>query len=192
MTTRTEEIIYKMLTESTGTNMMDSGMANNRHWQQNQLRTLEDFKKDELVEIDKKYNEITLNIFPFLNEFLEYDSDQTENLNNYLAWHELENNLNNVMSYFNHELPSHIVQSAYSDSSKHINSYNEDCILSQTIQVIYSGDLYENDLMGISIHNGADVRGGYTDFKLFNVDVDGLFNFSADSWNHLLEEKEEA
>jgi len=185
MTTRTEEIIYKMLTESTGTNMMDSGMANNRHWQQNQLRTLEDFKKDELVEIDKKYNEITLNIFPFLNEFLEYDSDQTENLNNYLAWHELENNLNNVMSYFNHELPS-------SHSSKHINSYNEDCILSQTIQLVYSGDFYDHELTALSIHNGADVRGGYTDFKIFGADFDGLFNFSADSWNHLLEEKEEA
>ena len=81
----TEQVIYEMLTESTGTNFLDSGGDNGRFWQRNQLRTLEDFKKDELLEIDKKYNEITLNIFPFLNEHLEYDSDQTKNLNNYLT-----------------------------------------------------------------------------------------------------------
>ena len=55
----TEQVIYEMLTESTGTNFLDSGGDNGRFWQRNQLRTLEDFKKDELVEIDKKYNEIT-------------------------------------------------------------------------------------------------------------------------------------
>ena len=178
----TEQVIYEMLTESTGTNFLDSGGDNGRFWQRNQLRTLENFKKDELVEIDKKYNEITLNIFPFLNEHLEYDSDQTENLNNYLVFHELENNLNNVMSYFNHELPC-------SDSSKYINSYNEDCILSQTIQLVYSGDFYDHELTALSIHNGADVRGGYTDFKIFGADFDGLLNFSNDSWSHLLEEE---
>ena len=185
MTTRTEEIIYKMLTESTGVNMMDSGMANNRHWQQNQLRTLEDFKKDELVTVDRKYNEITLNIFPFLTECLEYNGNETRDLNAHLLECNRYNEADSVMSYFNNELFK-------DDSAQQLNSYNDECLLSQTIQVIYSGDLYNNDLMAISIHNGADVRGGYTDFKLFNVDVDGLFNFSADSWNHLLEEKEEA
>jgi len=185
MTTRTEEIIYKMLTESTGTNMMDSGMANNRHWQRNQLRTLEDFKKDELVTVDRKYNEITLNIFPFLTECLEYNGNETRDLNAHLLEWNRYNEPDSVMSYFNNEL--------FPDNYAHqLNSYNDDCLLSQTIQVIYSGDLYDNDLMAISIHNGADVRGGYTGFKLFNVDVDGLFNYSPYSWDHLLEEKEEA
>ena len=45
----TEQVIYEMLTESTGTHFLDSGGATGRHWQQNQKRTLEDFKKDELV-----------------------------------------------------------------------------------------------------------------------------------------------
>jgi len=186
MTTRTEEIIYKMLTESTGTNMMDSGMANNRHWQQNQLRTLEDFKKDELVEIDRKYDEITLNIFPFLNEFLEYNYEETNKLYKYLLEYNYDfNNSNSVMNYFDEEL-------FIEEESKQLNSYNEDCILSQTIQLVWTGDFPTNDLVALSIHNGADVRGGYTDFKLFNADFDGLLNFSNDSWSHLLEEKEEA
>ena len=66
MTKTTEQVIYEMLTESTGTNFLDSGGDNGRFWQRNQLRTLEDFKKDELVEIDKKYNEINLNIIIIL------------------------------------------------------------------------------------------------------------------------------
>tara|TARA_R110000787_G_scaffold261380_1_gene366744 strand:- start:25 stop:588 length:564 start_codon:yes stop_codon:yes gene_type:complete len=187
MTTRTEEIIYKMLTESTGVAMMDSGGDNNRHWQQNQLRTLEDFKKDDLVTVDRSYDypEITLNIFPFLNECLEYNGNETRDLNAHLLECNRYNEADSVMSYFNNELFK-------DDYAQQLNSYNDDCLLSQTIQVIYSGDLYDNDLMAISIHNGADVRGGYTDFKLFNVDVDGLFNYSPYSWDHLLEEKEEA
>ncbi len=45
MTKTTEQVIYEMLTESTGTNFLDSGGDNGRFWQRNQLRTLEDFKK---------------------------------------------------------------------------------------------------------------------------------------------------
>jgi hypothetical protein len=41
----TEQAIYEMLTESTGTHFLDSGGATGRHWQQNQKRTLEDLKK---------------------------------------------------------------------------------------------------------------------------------------------------
>ena len=178
----TEQVIYEMLTESTGTNFLDSGGDNGRFWQRNQLRTLEDFKKDELVSIDTKYNEITLNIFPFLNEFLEYDQDENEHFNDYLKANGFNNDNESTQIYFENALFNGF-------ECHHINTYNEDCILSQTLQIIYSGDIYENETIALSIHNGADVRGGYTDFKIFGADFDGLFNFSADFWNHLLEEE---
>ena len=178
----TEQVIYEMLTESTGTNFLDSGGDNGRFWQRNQLRTLEDFKKDELVEIDKKYDEITLNIFPFLNEFLEYDQDENEHFNDYLKANGFHNNTESAFTYFENALFNGF-------KCHHINTYNEDCILSQTLQIIYSGDIYENETIALSIHNGADVRGGYTDFKIFGADFDGLLNFSNDSWSHLLEEE---
>ena len=179
----TEEIIYAMLTESTGTNFLDSGGDKGRFWQRNQTKTLEDFKAQELLEIDHKYNEITLNIFPFLNEHLEYNYEETNNLYKYLLKYNYDfNNSNNIIDFFNAELFPE-------EESKQLNSYNEDCILSQTIQLIWSGDLHDHDLVALSIHNGADVRGGYTDFKIFGADFDGLLNFSNDSWSHVLEEE---
>ena len=73
----------------------------------------------------------------------------------------------------------------------HINTYNDDCILSQTLQIIYSDSIFESDnqIIALSIHNGADVRGGYTDFKIFGADFDGLLNYSFESWSHILEEE---
>jgi hypothetical protein len=44
MTKTTEEIIYEMLTESTGTNFLDSGGDNGRFWQRNQTKTLKTSK----------------------------------------------------------------------------------------------------------------------------------------------------
>ena len=48
MNFETEQQIYNMLTESTGTHFLDSGGGSGRHWQQNKKRTLEDFKKDKV------------------------------------------------------------------------------------------------------------------------------------------------
>ncbi len=184
MTKTTEQVIYEMLTESTGTNFLDSGGDNGRFWQRNQLRTLEDFKKDELVSIDTKYNEITLNIFPFLNESLEYDQDENEHFDDYLKANGFYNNMESAVTYFEKALFNGF-------KGHHINTYNDDCILSQTLQIIYSDSIFEseNQIIALSIHNGADVRGGYTDFKIFGADFDGLLNYSFESWSHLLEEE---
>ena len=180
----TEQAIYEMLTESTGTHFLDSGGATGRHWQRNQKRTLEDFKKDELVVYDSKYDEITLNIFPYLNEFLEYDDLENLRLHKYLnqkGWH---NDTDSVQAYFNKCL-------YVGYKVGHINSYNEDCLLSQTVQIIYSGDLFDHELIALSIHNGADVRGGYTDFKIFGADIEGLLGWHPEHWEHIREEYED-
>ena len=180
----TEQVIYEMLTESTGTHFLDSGGATGRHWQRNQKRTLEDFKKDELVVYDSKYDEITLNIFPYLNEFLEYDDLENLRLHKYLnqkGWH---NDTDSVQAYFNKCL-------YVGYKVGHINSYNEDCLLSQTVQIIYSGDLFDHELIALSIHNGADVRGGYTDFKIFRADIEGLLGWHPEHWEHIREEYED-
>ena len=42
----TDEMIYSMLTESTGTNMLDSGGDSDRHWQRNQDKSFEDFNNE--------------------------------------------------------------------------------------------------------------------------------------------------
>ena len=180
----TEQVIYEMLTESTGTHFLDSGGAAGRHWQCNQFKTLEDFKKDEMVVYDSKYDEITLNIFPFLNECLEYDHYENQRLRHYLNENRYINNCASIEKYFNKCL-------YIGYNVGHINSYNEDCLLSQTVQIVYSGDLFDHELIALSIHNGADVRGGYTDFKIFGADIEALLNWHPESWEHIREEQED-
>jgi hypothetical protein len=151
----TEQAIYEMLTESTGTHFLDSGGATGRHWQRNQIKTIQDFKNQELVIYDPTFDEITLNIFPFLNEHLEYEEEQTENIGVF-------------------------------------NSYNCDSCLSQVIQFVYAGDFYEDNIIALSIHNGADVRGGYTDYKIFSGDYESLLcMISPEQWDHLRDEYED-
>lgn len=55
-----------------------------------------------------------------------------------------------------------------------INTYNGECLLSQTLQFIYfeyEGDSY----VLLQVHGGCDVRGGYTDAKVFGCDEGILY-----------------
>ncbi len=58
-------------------------------------------------------------------------------------------------------------------------------ILSQVLLFCWVDDLYDNEHVALSIHGGCDVRGGYTDFKIFDWDVDTFFNFHPDYWDDL-------
>ena len=50
-----------------------------------------------------------------------------------------------------------------------INTYNYECHLSQTIQFMLFDDGYGNTYVCLQIHNGCDVRSGYTLPKIFYV-----------------------
>ena len=69
----------------------------------------------------------------------------------------------------------------YTHQNKKINciyTYNEENVLSQDIQFVFGGDIYESDIIALSIHNGADARGGFTDYKFFRIDWDQFLNYS--------------
>ena len=51
--TDTQKLVYAMLTENTGTHLCDSGGANGRMWQRNQVKTIEDFDNEQEQTIDK-------------------------------------------------------------------------------------------------------------------------------------------
>lgn len=66
-----QEIIYKMLTENTGKHFLDSGGSSNRHWQRNQVKTLDDFinESEQTFEVgfdkDGKADEVLRNVSVF-------------------------------------------------------------------------------------------------------------------------------
>lgn len=162
----TEQLIYSMLTENTGSHPCDSGGINGRGWQRNQAKSLDDFRAEPeaTLNIDNDYFDITVSLFHYLTsnlqqnelckEFNEMPCDQWNGeyygtSNEQQCW--LEDNGFLALSEF--------------------NSYNWDSNLSQVIQ----GTRFERDgdyYVLLQIHNGADVRGGYTDAKLFLVNAD--------------------
>ena len=51
--TKTQKLVYAMLTENTGTHFLDSGGTNGRRWQRNQAKTIEDFDNEQEQVIEK-------------------------------------------------------------------------------------------------------------------------------------------
>lgn len=165
-----QKVIYDMLTESTGTHMLDSGGGSNRHWQFNQLKSIDDFKNEPHIKIedkDTKYPYAEISVFHHLVNSLEYLEDETNDLNLWLDDINRQSTLDNVSEYMAENYANDDMNLVHCT-----NTYNADCSLSQTLQYISVGDTYDCDVIALSIHNGADVRGGYTDYKLFRINCE--------------------
>jgi hypothetical protein len=181
----TKKLIYEMLTECTGKHICDSGFDNGRHWQRNQKKSIEDFENEPEEHIYKEDGYIyrDLSVFHYLselqlddicNEFNKIntdcnDWDATTNDDNFIygvskeAWHELTE-FNDVAI------------------DRTWNTYNGESDLTQVLQ---GSNLTINDdeYILIQIHNGADVRGGYTDAKLFKLNDVGLIHSYLFEWS---------
>lgn len=169
-----ENTIYGMLTESTGTHMLDSGGANGRHWQRNQKKSLEDFKSapSATVEISiynhggKEFAEFSkvVDLFHLLNNVLDLDDLCKE-------YNALEcGNWNGDYYGTDLEQCEFLHCSGLVPKGESFNTYNWENNLSQVL----IGQVFDHDITGdkyvlLQIHNGADVRGGYTDAKLFRL-----------------------
>lgn len=185
---KTKELIYKMLTECTGKDMCDSGGDSGRHWQRNQ-KTIKDFENEpeEHIYKDGDYIYRDLSVFHYLSE-LELD-----NICN--RFNRIQRQSDNWNSDFDSDVfvygVSSEAQQVLEYHNKVIinrswNTYNGECDLTQCLQgANLTINNYEYIL--IQIHNGADVRGGYTDAKLFKLNYEGLIH----SYLYEYEEQEE-
>jgi len=162
------QVIYNMLTEDTGTHMCDSGGASGRHWQKNQKKSIEDFINEpyETLETDGDYKYYSRSLFHHLNETCEYLEQETEDFNNWVK-QDLYNYDNQNGRAFNdlYDVQEYMSKT-YDYDFKCENTCNFENDLNQGC--VYVFDL-DTDIIALSIHNGADCRGGYTDFKLFRI-----------------------
>jgi len=167
----TKQLVYEMLTESTDKHFLDSGGNDNRGWQRNQKKTIEEFEneEEELYKLDAKYKEIhrTVSVFHYLTNNLEIDEICEE-------FNEIQDNSDNWdadadVYGVSREAFDHIDSFCDVDIHRTFNTYNGDSDLSQILQgsnLTINGE----DYLLIQIHNGADARGGYTDAKLFKME----------------------
>jgi hypothetical protein len=190
----TEEVLKDLLTEDTGKHFLDSGGDNGRHWQRNKDR---DFDKEPIV-VPEFYNGeleyVTVNVYHYLKEVLELD-DLCYFINNRIQtsgsakdihwtgdisdeWMKLALNLYNGLLGKKYEFLGD-----WEWRGDDWNTYNGESNLSQVLQGRFFVVDDEPYVM-LQIHQGADVRGGYTQPKCFklkgllmgNVDICGSVN----------------
>ena len=165
-------LIYSMLTENTGVNFLDSGGKDGRHWQQNQRLTPQAFEEDPAVKVDYNpdYDTHMYDIYPvvslyhYLPTFLDLDGLCIEFNREFPVMDDWDSEYTGTSKAAANWLDSHGLES----HGWPFNSYNYEDNLSQGIQ----GQILAHPADGeyyllLQIHNGADIRGGYTDAKLF-------------------------
>jgi len=185
----TKQVIYNMLTENTGTHFLDSGGANDRHWQRNQSKTIDDFEKEEEIQIIDKNSEypyLIKSLYHHLIDSCEYlEKDNKDFINwinqNPYSWKDNQDGRCAGSMYDVEEYMS----LTYGDDIRTEYTFNYDNNLSQDIQFMTVGDTYDCNIIALAIHNGADARGGLTDYKIFRIDEDYFYNFNEDVENYL-------
>ena len=179
-TQTTEQVVSEMLKENTGRALLDSGDYYGRHWEQNQSRKFQD-EPEAWIQADGDELIVSLNVYHFLIRALEYApgidrafhewSDRPENKDKY--WLELMEEFPNIYA----KKTGQEVGGLYGEGAPFtVNTYNGDDLLSQVIQYHYF-EIDGDPFALLQIHNGCDVRGGYTQPRAFRVYDDDLSIF---------------
>jgi hypothetical protein len=207
MKDQTPKVLRGMIVEYTGASICDSGYYG-RHWEKNQkkyhqmpkifgiipnhLKQLPlfrnhilkyNFEKNKTAYIDfsSGYIDITIDIYHYLKKYLEYDREKTTEFLEFAEEPELANEswLDIMRAY---------IEKYTGNTAEIYNSYNWENFLSQVIQFANFTDRNVEYII-LQIHNGADVRGGYTEPKIFKVVEFDDFILSMDNvyiscWEH--------
>ena len=176
-----KELIYLMLIENTGTNFLDSGGTNGRNWQRNQGKTLEYFENSPAAYLEVyKYSSGEYDLIPTVSLY--------HHLKHCLELDEVCNKFNSipVNNWDSEEFwgvssegQEYLNSLEYSCKGDGFNTCNWNAIFSQVIQ----GNIIEIDselYALIQIHGGCDIRGGYTDAKLFKLNYGEYCLFNDD------------
>ena len=183
---KTEEVIITMLRENTGRALCDSGgtpkydddgnylgskAGYGRHHERNKNRSFHD-EAPGVIRFSNDYIEFTKNVYAHLVETLEYDPVMDAA---FQAFADLPENADKSWFQLVEEFP----EAVNLESSDSYNTYNGECALSQTLQFLTFGRSsdFPGEYILLQIHQGADVRGGYTAPRVFRAE-DSFFMYN--------------
>ena len=162
----------QVVRQNTGSHFLDSGMENGRHWQQplpTKAITLEFHERDgKIVEVSG-----VISTSHFLDATTKIDQDLTKWLRK-----ESRESLSEYAELLANYLGVGVEVLSIAD-----NTYNHENNLSQNFQWVIVGDSenWMDDIDScwviVSTHNGADVRGGYSDPVVCKITAVEGFNF---------------
>lgn len=192
-----EKTVRHMLTESTGVALMDSGGDEGRHWQQNakqppwekpRLNVSTSYRKDgdRLVRPDvAEDGNVELNVYHYLtgDAGLARDERAREFERAFYAWckrEDVEPHFGALQSWFEESKGFEDEEDGHGRARfgidpqrayRAFNTYNWCGRVTQTLQGVYWREGHEWWL-ALQVHQGADVRGGYTDPRFFRFEVE--------------------
>lgn len=188
----TAAVLLSMLRENTGRHMLDSGGAYGRHFERNakldddtmqrrpastmEARAYQYGDKPTRLELN-----ITHDVFHWLAERVEYMPNLQRLFDWYVRTHDADNAkpwlelMTEFADYFvaREERKGRDAGGIYQDGGPFtVNTYNNEDLLSQTLQYIYINSDHYGEFILLQIHGGCDVRGGYTAPKLFSCSIE--------------------
>lgn len=171
--TKLERIIAEMLAENTGCSILDSGSIYGRHFEKN--RAIKDFREIKPISI-KCYSDgeyiVSLDLFHFLVAHLDVD-ESTDELNK--SFDEMFWDNKEYDRYSPCQLSEEFVDYLENEGFKRLSSFNtyecEYSLLSQVLQGIFFENGKDTYVI-LQIHNGCDIRGGYTKPRVFKLATD--------------------
>ena len=152
-----EKALKGMFCESVGHSMLDSGGAYGYNYDRNRKRYFKNEPDVFLEEEDNQLNLILVNTFKFLSEALwGYADELTNKIREYMQDNDCneEDTVEAIGGVLLHKLE---------------NTYNYDTILDQTLEFL-SFTFEDKTYVLIKLHQGCDVRGGYTEPYIFTFD----------------------
>lgn len=164
----TRRAIRSQLLENTGTHFLDSGGANGRAWQRNRGRGV---KFGEGPTFDDCGATIPVQDY-MVHCFAR--TREAADLERALRRRLTKIDPDAAPDYYNREAVREVLEAMGCDAGgdhsgwKWWNTYNDETDLSQVLQLVTfrRGDA---DFALVQVHGGADVRGGYTDGKVYEV-----------------------
>jgi hypothetical protein len=163
--------VHAMLVENTGRALCDSGDAYGRAWQRNQGQAVADFQKRPQVTWDGE--DWTVDIFHFLTNRLYLDDVCDSYNRRFVPAKDWDGEYYGVSHAANEWLGVRGFR-VHSEWKSPFNSYNWSSKLSQDIQGTFL-ELNGTEYVLIQVHGGCDIRGGYTDARLFTCDPSELY-----------------
>ena len=148
---KTAEVLSAMFRENTGSHLLDSGDVYGRHWEQNQVR---DVALDPPVWLDSD-GDLHISAYHYCLDRLTYDEVEDAKFQSFL-------NENRTKGYY-------ALMQEYAGCRGH-NTYNYENALTQVLQFVVWRQDERHSFVLLQIHNGCDVRGGYTRPRVFRAD----------------------
>lgn len=164
----TAQALHSQWLEPTGRHMLDSGGAYGRHWERNQGKPVEAWTEaPEVIFTDWG---VSVNTFRLLLKHLNYTRNSALLEASFRRYVE---RTPEGEAYFNSSwsVEAWLDQDLGVEPEDNYNTYNFETLLDSTLQGVHFETL-TGRYIALSYHGGCDVRGGYTDYKVYELCAD--------------------